>query len=96
MGRRERRRERIPSRFRVVNTEPHVGLDLMNGEIMTSAEIKSGTLNCMSHPGAPSRPLHSKGRTFLPCYLISIHNSPPWPVYGPYFEKWREGSLFKK
>ena len=31
---RERKRERIPSRLRTVSTEPNVGLDLTNGEIM--------------------------------------------------------------
>ena len=38
MGRgreRERERERIPSRLRAVSTEPNLGLDLMNREIMT-------------------------------------------------------------
>ena len=32
---RERRRERIPSRLHTVSTEPNVGLELTNGEIMT-------------------------------------------------------------
>ena len=32
---RERGRERIPSRFCPVSTEPDVGLDSMNREIMT-------------------------------------------------------------
>ena len=32
---RERERERIPSRLRGVSTEPKVGLDLTNYEIMT-------------------------------------------------------------
>ena len=36
MGRgRERGRERIPSRLHTVSTEPDVGLDLTNHEIMT-------------------------------------------------------------
>ena len=34
-GGRERRRERIPSRLRAVSTEPNVGLDLMNREVMS-------------------------------------------------------------
>ena len=34
-GQRERERERIPSRLCTVCTEPNVGLDLMNHEIMT-------------------------------------------------------------
>ena len=32
---RERGRERIPSRFCTAGTEPHVGLELTNREIMT-------------------------------------------------------------
>ena len=52
-GKRERGRERIPSRLCTVSTEPTVGLEPTNHEIMTSAEIKSQTLNHMSHPGAP-------------------------------------------
>ena len=51
---RERERERIPSRLRVVSTEPDTGLHLMNHEIMSWAEIKSRTLNRLSHPGAPA------------------------------------------
>ena len=45
-GRAERRgRERIPSRLRTVSAEPDTGLELVNCEIMTSAETKSQTLN---------------------------------------------------
>ena len=52
-GRAEReRRERIPSRLHAVSVEPDVGLDFMNCEIMTWAEIKIWTLNWLSHPGA--------------------------------------------
>ena len=52
-GKRERKEERIPSRLHAVSTEPDVGLELTNHEIMTWAEIKSLTLNQLSHPGAP-------------------------------------------
>ena len=31
----ERERERIPGRFCTVSTEPHMGLDLLNLEIIT-------------------------------------------------------------
>ena len=48
------RRQRIPSRVCAVSAEPDVGLELMNHEIMTSVEIKSQTLNQLSHPGAPN------------------------------------------
>ena len=34
-GQRERERERIPSRLCTVSTEPDVGLELMNREIVT-------------------------------------------------------------
>ena len=41
----EREGERIPSKLHAVITEPDVGLYLKNCEIITSAEIKSWTLN---------------------------------------------------
>ena len=50
---RERGRERILSRFRVVSTEPNIGVDLMSCEIMTWAKIKSQMLSQLSHSGAP-------------------------------------------
>ena len=46
-------RERIPTRFHAVRTEPKVGLKIMNCEIMTLAEIKSQMLNQLNHPGTP-------------------------------------------
>ena len=48
-----RDRDRIPSRLRAVSTGPDVGLEPMNHEIMTWAEMKSRMLNQLSHPGAP-------------------------------------------
>ena len=49
--------ERIPSSVKrihcTVSAEPSVGLDPMNCEARTWAEIKSRTLNQLSHPGAP-------------------------------------------
>ena len=53
-GQRERR-ERIPSRFLTVSTEPDMELDLTKCENMTGAEIKSQTLNHWSPPGTPVR-----------------------------------------
>ena len=44
-GHRERERERIPSRLLNVSTEPDMGLELTNHEVMTSAEIKSQNQN---------------------------------------------------
>ena len=41
----ERGRQRIPGRLCIVITEPDVGLELTNSEIMTRAKIKSQTLN---------------------------------------------------
>ena len=53
-GRRaERTRERIPSRFCAVSTEPNTGLHPTNREIMTRTEIKSWMLILLSHAGAP-------------------------------------------
>ena len=40
--------ERIPSRLHTVSTEPNVGLELTNCEIMTLAKIKSRTPNQLS------------------------------------------------
>ena len=47
-------RERISSRLLAVSAEPHAGLDPTHCEIMTCAEIKSMSLNRLSHPGAPA------------------------------------------
>ena len=41
----ERGRKRTQSTLLGVSTEPHVGFELMNCEIMTWAEIKSRPLN---------------------------------------------------
>ena len=51
---RETGRERIPDRLCAVSTEPNVGLKFTNREIMIQAEIKSQTLNRLSHPGPGS------------------------------------------
>ena len=48
-----RGRDRIPTRLHAVSTEADAGLEPMNCEIMTWAEIKSQTLNQLSHPCAP-------------------------------------------
>ena len=53
MSQRKAERETIPSRLCTVSTEPHMGLDPMNYEIMTWAEIKTLKLKQLSHPGAP-------------------------------------------
>ena len=50
---RERGRERIPSWLCTVSTEPNMGLQLTNHEIMTWAQIKSQMLNWLNHPGTP-------------------------------------------
>ena len=36
-----------------ISAEPDMGLNLMNSEIMTLGEIKSQTLNRLSHAGNP-------------------------------------------
>ena len=50
---RERRRERIRSRLHTASTEPDTRLEGKNREIMNRAEVKSLTLNRLSHPGTP-------------------------------------------
>ena len=49
---RERGKERIPRRLHAVGSEPDVGLDPTNREIVTGAQIRSQMLNRLSHPGA--------------------------------------------
>ena len=39
----------IPGRLHTASTEPDMGLEPMNPEIMTGAEIKSRTLNQLSY-----------------------------------------------
>ena len=49
----EREAERIPSTLTAASTEPNVGLNPTNREIMTSVETKCPMLNHLSHPVAP-------------------------------------------
>ena len=51
----ERGRERISSRLHAISAEPDRGLKPTNPKIMTWAEIKSQTLNWLSHPGVPTQ-----------------------------------------
>ena len=44
-GQREGCKERIPSRFCAVSTEPNTELDPTHCKIMTWAKVKSGTFN---------------------------------------------------
>ena len=50
---RERESERAPNRLHTGSSEPDVGLELMNHEILTWAETKSRPPNWLSHSGAP-------------------------------------------
>ena len=68
-GRGRERGERIPSRLRVVSTEPDTGLDLTNREIMTPAETQSQVLNRLSH-AAPPHPPHPFLSRFLQNYIL--------------------------
>ena len=52
-GEAEREGDRIPSRLCTSGTEPDVGLEPTNCEIVTSAKIKSRTPNRLNHPRAP-------------------------------------------
>ena len=51
---REREGQRIWSSLCADSREPDAGLELMNPEVMTWAEIKSRRLNWLSHPGTPT------------------------------------------
>ena len=66
-GQKERERERIPNRLYTVSPEPDVGLEPTNWEIMTCAEIKSQTLNQLSHPGAPKTKNYFKTLCSVSC-----------------------------
>ena len=57
---RGKERERIPSRLHTASTEPDVGLEFTNREIMTGVKVKSQTLNQLSHPGAPEENFNLK------------------------------------
>ena len=65
----ERGRDRILSSLHAVSTEPDVGLELTNREIMTPAEIKRQTLNRLHHPGAPSKISKQNFLSFLSIHL---------------------------
>ena len=69
---RERGRERIPSRLLTDSAEPNTGLeptncgDLRSRSCMTWPEIKSQTLNWLSHPGGAPKVL----------FFWSLHETP--------------------
>ena len=69
---RERGRERVPSRLCAVSMELDVGLDLMNHKILTWAEIKSQTLNWLSHPDTP-------------CLTLTANEWGPCAAWQPYY-----------
>ena len=55
----EGQRERIPGRLHTVSTEPDVGLEPHNHEMMTLAEIKSWMLKPTEPPRWPGEQLFS-------------------------------------
>ena len=61
----ERKRQRIPSRLHAASGDPTMGLDPTHREIMTCAEIKSGTLNLLSHPDTLRMLLNDKGASSI-------------------------------
>ena len=67
----EKEGQRIPSRFCMVSTKPNAELDPTNCEIMTWAEVKSQTLNWLSHSGAPE----------LKCLLVTLCSYYPIPPF---------------
>ena len=60
---RERERERESQAVFMLSSEPNTGLKPKNHEIMTWAEIKSQTLNRLSHPDAPNVPFKEFWKT---------------------------------
>ena len=78
-GQRVGDRESQAGSFLTVSTEPNAGLEPTNHKIMTQAEIKSQTLNQLSHAGAPKqRPSSSKDQLFPSSSDLS---SPSPPSY---------------
>ena len=75
----EEQRERIPSRLSTVRTE----LDLTNHKITIWAEIKSWTLNQLSHPGAPVCPSLIIFNPLLSQWSQWLGNMPLW-ICSPY------------
>ena len=69
-------RERIPSRLRPVSTEPNAEFEFTSHEIMTWAEIKSWTLNQLSHPGAPRMNFYN-----VIIFCASRHTRVPYGIF---------------
>ena len=69
---RERERERESQTGSTLSSEPDMGLDLTNCEIMTWAKIQIWTLNWLSHPGTPC--------LFLTILLCSFFRHAVWSV----------------
>ena len=63
----------MPSRLWTFSTEPYVGLEPMNHEIMTWARVKSQTLNWLSHRGTPIVTLIIVSFRLLPCKITLLH-----------------------
>ena len=72
-------RERILSRLRAVSAEPDSGFKPTNHEIMTLTEIKSWTLNQMSHRGAARICIFNN---FLGYFQKAINKQPDTGVYN--------------
>ena len=85
---RERGRKRISCRLSTISTEPIMALNLTNCKNMTWAEIKSQTLNWLSHPGAPNVANFYRcaksftswyeirwGLEYIACVMFEGHNS---------------------
>ena len=85
-GQREERK-RILSRLCAVSTDPDMGLEPMNCDIMIWAETKSQTLNCLSHTGFPYLRKKFKGCQCL--YKIATKNAVTWKKsYGKEMGNW--------
>ena len=71
---RETQNPKRGSRLRAVSTEPDVGLELMNHEIMSWAEIGHSTSR-LSHPGAP--------RLFICLFLSHLYTQRGAQTHNP-------------
>ena len=87
-GRGRQRGRQNPSRLRAVSTALDARLELMNREIVTRAEIKSRTLNRLSHPDTPGFCFYKTNQAALPkANTFQYSKGEPRP-HGPPAGSW--------
>ena len=75
----KRRREKTPSRLHAISAELDPGLELTNCKItITWAEIKSQTLNRLSHPGTPVVIIKRTSPWERPYHIITTSSLKLW------------------